>query len=510
MNLRTKTGCLTCKYISDTRACYGPCLTQILGRSRKKKCDEKTPVCGLCSLSKRECQWPTSADLVDRRYASHHQSRHSARSQSPASPSITTKNEVTRVSWPDTVTLRISLPSESVAQLNLSRDLELVISRHFIERYYSLLLLPNCHPDFYDGWITEIQHLMVQHKSLHYSVLANGASHLHLLDENNNMQELALNYYSHAIKDLSKLLTQERRLENHNGLLMSVMLLYLHGCMGRGTYTDIPQHVSAATRILTLRLFSSQPNITSPFDRLAVESVLYQIFLVTTGLWSEDITLDYDFDTRFWVQAETLLDQSLMFPDGSKILNSPVLGVPVSLFRLALSLKQQRHTINRDMVVLEALKSEVEEWEALVLCDREIDRSSPGESANRSRTFYKDASYLYILCISLILEQILSSTTATTGPPAMASSSSWQITKAIDIVRSHENDDEWAMCFIGTWPLYTLGFFMATEEHVQIVRHEVNERWRLTRFSQVVRFGRDLEIAWRIRGLSKTSQMFLL
>lgn len=406
--------------------------------------------------------------------------------------------------------LKISLPSESVAHHGLSRDLELVISRHFIERYYGLLLLPNCHPDFYDGWITEIQGLMVQHKSLHYSVLANGASHLHLLDENNNMQELALNYYSSAIKDLSKLLAQEERLENHNGLLMSIMLLYLHGCMGRGTYTDIPQHVSAATRILTLRLFSSESNITSPFDRLAVESVLYQIFLVTTGLWSEDMPLDYDFDTQFWLKAEFLLDQSLMFPNGSNILNSPVLGVPVNLFRLALSLKQQLHTVDRDMAVLEILKGEVEECEALVLCDRNIDQLSPDEPATRTHSFYQDASYLYILCISLLHEQIQTTTTPTLGPPAMAPSSSWQITKVINILRSHENDNEWRMCFIGCWPLYTLGFFMSTEEHVQIVRNEMNDRWRLTRFTQCARFGRDLEIAWRIRGLSKSSQMFLL
>lgn len=416
------------------------------------------------------------------------------------------QNEVATVSSSGIVTLKISLPSESVAQHGYSKDLELVISRHFIEQYYGLLLLPNCHPDFYDGWITEMRHLMVQHKSLHYSVLANGASHLHLTDDNKGMQELALNYYSSAIKDLSKLLNQEEGLEYHNGLLMSVMLLYLHGCMGRGTYSDIPQHVSAATRILTLRLFSSQSNITSPFDRLAVESVLYQIFLVTTGLWSEDIPLDYDFDAQFWIKAERLLDRNLMFPDGSKILNSPVLGAPISLFRLALSLKQQFHTTERDPVVLEALESEVEEWEALVLCNREIVHLQPNETTTRTHIFYQHASYLYILCISLLLEQIKSTSAPSPAPPTMTSPTNWQITKAISILQSHENDDEWKLCFIGCWPLYTLGFFMATVEHVEIVRKEMHDRWRLTRFSQCARFGRDLEIAWRMRELSTLSQ----
>lgn len=70
---------------------------------------------------------------------------------------------------------------------------------------------------------------MIEYKSLHYSVLANGASHLHFIDSSNQMQELALTYYSNALRNLSDLLARSSRLENHNGLLMSVMLLYLHG-----------------------------------------------------------------------------------------------------------------------------------------------------------------------------------------------------------------------------------------------------------------------------------------
>lgn len=119
--------------------------------------------------------------------------------------------------------------AESAAHQVLSRDLKPVIVRHFIDKYYGLLILPNCHPEYYWGWITEIQGLMVQHKSLQYSVLANAASHIHFIDDSSHMQELALTYYSHALRGISKLLTSVSQLENHNGLLMSVMLLYLHG-----------------------------------------------------------------------------------------------------------------------------------------------------------------------------------------------------------------------------------------------------------------------------------------
>lgn len=43
------------------------------------------------------------------------------------------------------------------------------------------------------------------------------------------MQELSLTYYSNSLKGLSELLGGLSQFENDNGVLMSVMLLYLHG-----------------------------------------------------------------------------------------------------------------------------------------------------------------------------------------------------------------------------------------------------------------------------------------
>jgi hypothetical protein len=119
--------------------------------------------------------------------------------------------------------------SEATSHRLICHDLESVICRHFTEHYYSLLILPNCNPEFFWGWITDIQELMLQYKSLQYSVLACGASHLHFVDASSMMQELSLTYYSNSLKGLSELLGGLSQLENHNGVLMSVMLLYLHG-----------------------------------------------------------------------------------------------------------------------------------------------------------------------------------------------------------------------------------------------------------------------------------------
>lgn len=138
----------------------------------------------------------------------------------------------------------VCLWSESTAHIKLTLDLEVIISRHFIEKYYGFLLLPNCHRSFHDGWIHDIQELMVTDESLRYSVLANAASHIHNMDDNPGMQSLSLQYYSKSISGLANALEEvnDPYLATCNGLLMSVMLLYLHGvcpsCLSLGQTSD--------------------------------------------------------------------------------------------------------------------------------------------------------------------------------------------------------------------------------------------------------------------------------
>ena len=70
---------------------------------------------------------------------------------------------------------------------------------------------------------------MVTHKSLYYSVLACAASHIFLTDSVWEMHPIALSYYAEGVKELQLLLGKVSQYENHDALLMSVMLLYLHG-----------------------------------------------------------------------------------------------------------------------------------------------------------------------------------------------------------------------------------------------------------------------------------------
>jgi hypothetical protein len=260
-------------------------------------------------------------------------------------------------------------------------------------------------------------------------------------------------------------------------------------------------------RILTLRYFKLPLIVLKPFDHLAIESVLYQIFLTTTALWSDHAPLT-KFDLRFWVQAEELLEHSVMFPGSSKSLNSPVLGVPVALFRLAMQAKQAcQHPERYAGSTLERLRSEVEEWENAILNNQSIDPLAQGEFFSRQQAYYEEASYLYVLVVSLLLEQACKQSEYDIQPtphqnhlPKAVPRHTWQIQKALRILRALEFDNNWISCYIGNWPVYTLGFCLTDAQDIDLVRGEMDRRWESTKSMQIPRFHDDLKSVWRERG----------
>jgi hypothetical protein len=279
--------------------------------------------------------------------------------------------------------------------------------------------------------------------------------------------------------------------------------------MGKGTYHDIPPHLHAAMRVLTLRLFETPINKLQPFDHLALESVLYQIFLTNTVLWSDQSPLT-EFDVHFWLKAEHFLQQTIMFPQGPHSLNSPVLGVPVALFRLAIQAKQayQAHARYSNHN-LEQLRTEIEDWEAMVLGSQPISFSEHDDAFRRQQSYYDGATHLYVLIISLLLEQAnkhYGNTARITSQdfrlPETVPQNAWQLQKALHILRTFAHDNEWSSCYIGNWPVYTLGFFTGQPEDVRLVINEMDRRWTSTKFMQIPRFRDDLESTWIARGLS--------
>lgn len=109
------------------------------------------------------------------------------------------------------------------------RGIDAIVSRHFTLGFYELILLPGCHHGFSSGWLADISQLTLSCASLQYSILACAASHLYMIDRSASMQQLALSYYSSAITQLLRLLTDTRQPVNYDGLLSTIIFLNIHG-----------------------------------------------------------------------------------------------------------------------------------------------------------------------------------------------------------------------------------------------------------------------------------------
>jgi hypothetical protein len=383
-----------------------------------------------------------------------------------------------------------------VAHRALSSQLDLHVSQHFSHNYFPLLLLPNCYRGFYDGWLTEIQQLMVTNKSLYYSVLACSASHIFLSGSGREMNQVALSYYSRGVRELSVLLSNTSQCENHDALLMSVMLLYLHGYGGWDMHNDTIQHVKAATRIINLKLLDRPMGIQRLFDRLAVESVLLQQFLLTAGLWSVTAQSDFPFDHQLWDNVEKLLEKSSLLPGAQRDLESPVLGAPISVFHITLILREcYRSGTIINPGIMRKIQREIQSWESELRKQDFILAQSASDTSIVGVTKTRDETCMYAIIASLLLEQV-TGLQSEKCMPSPVPRDQWQIGLFLRILKRYARSPEWARSYMGNWPVYTLGLFLSEEEDRRIVEQDLKRSWEVTRMTPAIQYYRDLQKIW--------------
>ncbi|KAK0392856.1 hypothetical protein NLU13_2350 [Sarocladium strictum] len=475
---RTKAGCLVC-------------------RQKRKKCDEKLPVCDRCRRSGSQCQWPSSADLVDRRFASHSEFRHrkSTRSELPESALAITKPA-------------FSLEA-GAAHGVVSRDIETALDVHFDSNFSVLIIPPGGHPSFFDDWAPEVRQIRQGFKAFQYAALACSASHLHYKGSSPQMQELALTYYCHSLRQLGQMLASNSSgLEHNDGIIMCILSLCLHGATGRGTTADMQRHVDAVTKLLSLRIQASPSVIGRPFDRLSVECALHQAFLVSMAVWTD--TKKQSLDMKFWHFTEGLLDQSNIYLHKPEGFRTPVVGIPASLLRVAMILRQQYRGLNQvDQVALNNVRPWVIFWERKSdqLTDGTIGAEPDMTEADRVR---QDASHLYAIVASLMFMELSQKGRPMAGHPQPAYGCEWQIERAISLVVQHREDERWACFAMCDWPVYTLGLLVSNPDHIEIIRWDMQRRWELSKSGQSIRYWNDLEGIWSARTSPQTSPSEIL
>jgi hypothetical protein len=304
------------------------------------------------------------------------------------------------------------------------------------------------------------------------------------------MYQVSHQYYTDSLSRLADSLCQGSP-EKDDDILITIVLLYAFNFIsGSSSWDDQPQHVTAAIKIISSRILNATSTDLTTFLRLALESVLYQVFLLNNGLWSNTnsyVSLQ-SLNLEFWALSERLLEHPTSLDFSLLSINSPVLGMPLAVMRLATFLGQLclgRESANMEDLV--KLQNEVATWEEFAL--QAVEHSDAYDALNR------DANYLYAM-IACILMQHLIAFGPNTGLPKVSPMDSWQACKALQILSRRAGDHRWSECFMGTWPVYALGFLLSDGKDRDIVRRDMQSRRELTGFWIVKRFQEDLEGSW--------------
>ena len=229
------------------------------------------------------------------------------------------------------------------------------------------------------------------------------------------------------------------------------------------------------------------------------------MFLVGVGLWTDvDRTAPKGY-LEFWVFTESLLDQSNLYVHKPEGFRTPVVGLPASLLRMNLGLREQfRRHMHTDQAVIDSVRPWIVFWEKISdqLIDAVPDAEDKPTLAERIR---EDTSHLYAVVTSLLFEQLTQGNVTHAGLPRPVSSHKWQIQRAMTILSRNNSNDRWTCYSMCDWVVYTLGLLVSATEDIERVRWDMQRRWELSKFGQAMRYWTDLEAIWSARSTPQST-----
>ncbi|KAK5289003.1 hypothetical protein LTR55_010249 [Exophiala xenobiotica] len=562
------------------------------------------PSCRNCSIAHRQCDWPSTSDLYDRRHR--RPSGSSTRPYQEASSTTCTSPGDKGATWlrTDDVNVNVndsdldllllaqcdsggaedetsfaqslSLSSSSpwhlsrhdyafhqagfnknpVVQTTIRSDLEVTLFQYFSDYFLSVLMLRNAHPGFYADYRTCIGRLILNCDSVKCAILACCASNRYMLDSNPSLREVSLRYYTQAVRQVNRVLaTSDWACESPSDhLLTTVIFLYINALWGPDLEHDASKHVAGAMHLLKLRYSSnnasSSLSMTRPFDRITAESVLYQAFLLSMR---RPFAVDFQIDHHFLASTEHILE-SPTFQDASSAANSPVLGVPLPLYRLILDvihLGNSPHGV--DAQTFSKLKREMKYWETVAIevdDDCRISQSPastlcPPSPPHQHPHPHPEALALYVLAGSLLLDWMVDfpepgstsdvdisspqygrisslgvsqsrPTTPETAssytpfdsptalpppppPPPPLSTRSWQLSRALEILHRPSTHETWTRSFLGWWPLLIFGYVVTDDDDIEQIKSLLRCMRRRIGYGVVESVLYELEAVWQSR-----------
>ncbi|WAO90205.1 Hypothetical protein NCS54_00762400 [Fusarium falciforme] len=468
--LRAKTGCFTC-------------------RKRKVKCGEEKPSCRNCSAFGRQCAWPTSTDLCDRRHRSRASPDLSFAGPSPSSSSSASEESKS----PDSsrtaiVPYRGRSPSPGRSFFKSGIESELI--HHLLNYYFSVIVLPTSSQEHVRRSRSELVDMMLHYPSVRDAVFACCACNKHVLLNDNRHKNAALHYYSKAVHELNQMLAKFQPMgkQPDSSLLTTVVFLYVHDLWSLDGSADPRNHVAGAVTLLDLvsKHGASPGSMTQGFDRIIAESILYQAFLLSTR---RPFAPYFHIDPQFVTNVERLLAPPDS-QDASYAACSPVLGIPTTLYRLKLGIINFHNApAQQSPEGLARLRSEMDYWVALV-----VPRATPHlTSASAAHTFD-----LVILATSLLLDLVTECFTYQLPIDLLSllntnNSPRWQVESCLEILRQPQEVEKWTRMFLGLWPLLILGYAVNSDEDMALIQGILGQMRERLGYGEVQRIQQELE-----------------
>ncbi|KAH7364835.1 hypothetical protein BKA65DRAFT_533358 [Rhexocercosporidium sp. MPI-PUGE-AT-0058] len=342
--LRTKTGCLTC-------------------RQRRKKCDERKPRCVSCTRNAIDCRWGEKPSI--------RHSNTSTTSDSTSSP----PSCFLMANSPDFIHLYsetgkqpdgvVSSPQHSVSHDRLSDSPTLERStvlcqsdgnpfhlsdqlspftrpsedEHYLMLvYFQREVIPatthmHAHPGYFDysyqfSWISKYPQLST-------AISASAAMHLSMTQP--SYRNLALNYYSSAIRALRQMILEDVVDGTEDFVLGTVILFDL---LERWRLDGLPnageQHLVTALQLFKVRRCRgpiAQTSAQVAFERLCAESILYHSAHI---LLSSDHSILKSHLSLIRELKDTC--EAVPFADSNVWSASPTLGLPFAVIELILQI----------------------------------------------------------------------------------------------------------------------------------------------------------------------------
>jgi len=266
-------------------------------------------------------------------------------------------------------------------------------------------------------------------------------------------------------------------------------------------------------RVLERRFFQPQAGADLKYstDRLLVESVIYQIFQVEMGYWSDGASnrLPHQFDPGFWLRCEHFLHGSSGSPELCDASISPVLGIPMAVYKLMLIIRRLWTMDPKSRpfeISLSQVENELSAWQRFELLAANSDESSASRKSSMIApplSIVGHATRITVICASLLVHHLRTQPRDLRVPvPPTDKECDKQVDSITAILRSRKGDHQWTSCHVGTYPVYVAGYFMRSEEEVTLVRAEMQQRFEDLHWGQVSRYWEDLETVWRMRSQS--------